>query len=134
MQWTGRPNINTREVRTIPVVKDTFLSLFTTNNFSSLSILRTYFPLLFLLLLFLHFIHSFTQVQNVVKVTRWLASGGVTPLKVANQAASWRRVHMIRNDASRREKLVLGRRGVSVRLRRECVVTTSRGRDQEGRS
>jgi hypothetical protein len=40
---------------------------------------------------------------------------------------------MIRNDASRREKLVLGRRGVSVRLRRETVVTTSRSRDQEGR-
>jgi hypothetical protein len=33
---------------------------------------------------------------------------------------------MIRNDASRREKLVLGRSGVSVRLRRVSVVTTSR--------
>lgn len=38
---------------------------------------------------------------------------------------------MIRNDASRREKLVLGLRGVSVRLRRVSVVTASQNTGSE---
>jgi hypothetical protein len=72
-----------------------------------------------LLFLFFRFLHSFTQVQNVVKVTRWLASGGVSPLEVTNHTASWRRVCTICNDASRREKLVVRR------ARGECKVTKS---------